>query len=84
MYISDAAGLAGNRANCGNSELLFFILVYLLLFYDSSCIGILAKKRYINSLLLQGGSLEDLNSLFKREKNDTALFFILVFLLLFY
>ncbi|MGI6778560.1 MAG: hypothetical protein ACOX7R_11300 [Acetivibrionales bacterium] len=28
-----------------NSELLFFILIYLLLFYDSSCIGILSRRR---------------------------------------
>lgn len=83
MYPGNTIGSGGNKTSCGNSELLFFILVYLLLFYDSSCIGILTKKRYINNLLAQG-NLEALNSLVPCEKNDTALFFILVFLLLFY
>ena len=84
MYMNNNSGFMANRTNCGNSELLFFILVYLLLFYDSSCIGILAKKRYIKNLLMQGGNLDSLNISGPCEKNDTALFFILVFLLLFY
>jgi len=52
-----------------NCELLFFILIYLLLFYDNRSIGILTKGRSkVNTC--KGGC--------------TSLFFILVFLLLFY
>lgn len=52
-----------------NCELLFFILDYLLLFYDNRSIGILTRgKSKVNTC--KGGS--------------TSLFFILVFLLLFY
>lgn len=52
-----------------NCELLFFILIYLLLFYDSSSIGILRKGR---------------RSKIPKSNDCTLLFFILVFLLLFY
>lgn len=49
--------------------LLFFILVFLLLFYDNSALGILSTgKRCINSC----------------SGNDSLLFFILVFLKLFW
>jgi len=54
--------------NRNNSEILFFILVFLLLFYDSRPIGILARR-------FQNGSCAG---------NSELLFFILVFLLLFY
>ncbi|MGE5613700.1 MAG: hypothetical protein ACM3XR_04780 [Bacillota bacterium] len=58
--------------SCGRTcdcTLLFFILVFLLLFYDNSAIGILATgKRGKNTC----------------RKNDDLLFFILVFLKLFY
>lgn len=58
--------LCGRTNNC---TLLFFILIFLLLFYDNSGLGILSTgKRGINSC----GS------------NDSLLFFILVFLKLFY
>ncbi len=52
-----------------NSELLFFILIYLLLFYDNRPL-----------LILRGYYDEALCC----EKNSSALFFILIFLLLFY
>lgn len=56
----------GNSGDCG---LLFFILVFLLLFYDNSSIGILSRgKRGINTC----------------NGDCTILFFILVFLELFY
>ncbi len=49
--------------------LLFFILVFLLLFYDNSAIGIIKSgKRDVNTC----------------RKDDSLLFFILVFLKLFY
>lgn len=49
--------------------LLFFILVFLLLFYDNSALGILSQgKRGLNTC----------------SHDDTLLFFILVFLKLFY
>lgn len=49
--------------------LLFFILVFLLLFYDDSAIGIIkCGKRSVNTC----------------KKDDSLLFFILVFLELFY
>jgi hypothetical protein len=55
-----------NSCDCG---LLFFILVFLLLFYDNSSIGILSSgKRGINTC----------------NGDCTILFFILVFLELFY
>jgi hypothetical protein len=53
----------------GDCTLLFFILVFLLLFYDNSAIGMFAYgKRGINTC----------------RGDDTLLFFILVFLKLFY
>ncbi|MCR4435389.1 MAG: hypothetical protein QHH06_08625 [Clostridiales bacterium] len=58
-----------SRDISNDSSLLFFILVYLLLFYDSSCIGI-----------LRTGVPRPV----PHEKDSTPLFFILVFLLLFY
>lgn len=60
--------MAGNTLYKDNNELLFFILVFLLLFYDPSCIGILSGK-----------PLDGI-----RPGDDSILFFILVFLLLFY
>ena len=61
-----------NIEHCGKSNdctLLFFILVFLLLFYDDSALGILSTGRHgINTC----------------GKNDTLLFFILVFLKLFW
>ena len=57
----------GGRTN--DCTLLFFILIFLLLFYDNSGLGILSTgKRSINSC----------------GRNDSLLFFILVFLKLFY
>ena len=61
-----------NSEHCGtknDSTLLFFILVFLLLFYDNSGLGILSTgKRSISTC----------------SHNDSLLFFILVFLKLFY
>lgn len=61
-----------NIEHCSGTNdctLLFFILVFLLLFYDNSALGFLSKgKRGINTC----------------GKNDSLLFFILVFLKLFY
>ena len=61
-----------NYEHCGRRNdctLLFFILVFLLLFYDNSALGIFKTgKQGINTC---GG-------------DDTLLFFILVFLKLFY
>lgn len=61
-----------NVEHCGgtsNCTLLFFILVFLLLFYDNSALGFLSTgKRGINTC----------------GHDDTLLFFILVFLKLFY
>ncbi|MDP4113700.1 MAG: hypothetical protein Q8924_16430 [Bacillota bacterium] len=52
-----------------NCTLLFFILVFLLLFYDNSALGFIKTgKRGINTCC----------------HDDTLLFFILVFLKLFY
>jgi hypothetical protein len=51
-----------------NAELLFFILVYLILFYDSSVL-----------LILRGINPKE----FGYKKDYNALFFILVFMLLF-
>ncbi len=49
--------------------LLFFILIFLLLFYDNSAVGILKHgKRSVNTC----------------GRDDSLLFFILVFLKLFY
>ncbi|NMA34994.1 MAG: hypothetical protein GX940_10695 [Clostridiaceae bacterium] len=56
----------GRNNDC---TLLFFILVFLLLFYDNSAIGILRRGKYnVNTC----------------SKDDSLLFFILVFLKLFY
>ena len=53
----------------GDCSLLFFILIFLLLFYDNSALGILSTgKRGINTC----------------GRDDSLLFFILVFLKLFY
>lgn len=53
----------------GDCSLLFFILIFLLLFYDNSGVGILSTgKRGVNTC----------------GRNDSILFFILVFLELFY
>jgi hypothetical protein len=52
-----------------DNGILFFILIYLLLFYDNSCIGILSRG-YRKPNTCRGGS--------------SSLFFILDFLLLFY
>lgn len=53
----------------GDCTLLFFILVFLLLFYDNSALGVLSTgKRSINTC----------------SRNDSLLFFILIFLKLFY
>lgn len=58
--------LSGGQNSC---TLLFFILVFLLLFYDNSAIGIFKNgKRGVNTC----------------NKDDSLLFFILVFLKLFY
>ena len=60
-----------NELCCRKNDctLLFFILIFLLLFYDNSGLGILSTgKRGINTC----------------SKNDSLLFFILVFLKLFY
>lgn len=61
-----------NSEHCGRTNdctLLFFILVFLLLFYDNSGLGVLSTgKRGINTC----------------SNNDSLLFFILVFLKLFY
>lgn len=61
-----------NVEYCGRGNdctVLFFILIFLLLFYDNSGIGILQTgKRGINTC----------------SKDDSLLFFILVFLKLFY
>lgn len=52
-----------------NCTLLFFILVFLLLFYDNSAIGMIATgRRGVNTC----------------RGDDSLLFFILVFLKLFY
>ncbi len=57
---------SGSHNDC---TLLFFILVFLLLFYDNSAIGIIKSgKRGVNTC----------------GKDDSLLFFILVFLKLFY
>jgi hypothetical protein len=57
---------SGSHNDC---TLLFFILVFLLLFYDNSAIGIIKNgKRGVNTC----------------NKDDSLLFFILVFLKLFY
>ena len=56
----------GKKNDC---TLLFFILIFLLLFYDNSALGILSTGRHgIN----------------KCGNNDSPLFFILVFLKLFW
>lgn len=56
----------GSRSDC---TILFFILIFLLLFYDNSAVGILKHgKRGVNTC----------------GKDDSLLFFILVFLKLFY
>lgn len=64
--------LMSNSEHCGKSNdctLLFFILIFLLLFYDNSAIGFLRNgKRCVNTC----------------SNNDSLLFFILVFLKLFY
>jgi len=60
------------KKNCGgDSGLLFFILVFLLLFYDSSSIGILSR-----------GWTPCTDK--PQSQGCTLLFFILVFLELFY
>ncbi|HHW30758.1 MAG TPA: hypothetical protein GXX20_03655 [Clostridiaceae bacterium] len=51
--------------------ILFFILVFLMLFYDTRPL-----------VLLRGGTLSDNIDLYRGD--DTILFFILVFLMLFY
>jgi hypothetical protein len=52
-----------------NCTLLFFILIFLLLFYDNSAIGILKRGKFgVNTC----------------SRDDSLLFFILVFLKLFY
>ena len=57
---------SGNTNDC---TLLFFILIFLLLFYDNSGIGILRNgQRFENTCC----------------RDDSLLFFILVFLKLFY
>jgi len=56
----------GRRHDC---TLLFFILVFLLLFYDNSAVGILKRGEFgVNTC----------------SRDDSLLFFILVFLKLFY
>lgn len=61
-----------NNEFCGRTcdcTLLFFILIFLLLFYDNSAVGIIRNgSRGKNTCC----------------KDDTLLFFILVFLKLFY
>lgn len=54
--------------NKGNSEMLFFIILFLLLFYDSSFIDKLRGKSVIK----------------ESKKDSSILFFIIIFLLLFY
>lgn len=61
-----------NIKSCGRTcdcTLLFFILVFLLLFYDNSAIGVLGTGRRGKNTCC---------------KNNDLLFFILVFLKLFY
>lgn len=63
--------MSNNEFNVRHNDcaLLFFILVFLLLFYDNSAIGIIKYgRRGINIC----------------GKDDSLLFFILVFLKLFY
>lgn len=61
-----------NIEHCSKTNdctLLFFILVFLLLFYDNSGLGFISRgRRGINTC----------------SKDDSLLFFILVFLKLFY
>ncbi len=58
-----------HNSNTNDCTLLFFILIFLLLFYDNSGIGILKNgKRCENTC----------------RRDDSLLFFILVFLKLFY
>lgn len=59
------------KETCGTGDctLLFFILVFLLLFYDNSAIGMFSRGgRGVNTC----------------GRDDSLLFFILVFLKLFY
>lgn len=61
-----------NIEHCGKGNdctLLFFILIFLLLFYDNSAIGIMRSGKRSNNTC---------------GDNDSLLFFILVFLKLFY
>jgi len=77
-YVNGTLYAYRRRVNMSNSEytgrqgdctLLFFILVFLLLFYDNSAIGILRRGKFgVNTC----------------SRNDSLLFFILVFLKLFY
>lgn len=60
-----------------NSDLLFFILIFLLLFYDNRPLRILRGK-------LTGCDCS-IDSFFnKAERDPKLLFFILIFLILFY
>lgn len=52
-----------------NDGILFFILLFLMLFYDNRSIGILGKKHKDN---------------FNNSNDCSLLFFILIFLILFY
>ena len=60
--------MAEVRYKSGNSELLFFILVFLLLFYDDSYLELRSKIYGYKAA----------------EHDSSILFFILIFLLLFY
>jgi hypothetical protein len=61
--------MSGRACGTSNCTLLFFILVFLLLFYDNSAIGVFTTgKRCVNTC----------------RGDDSLLFFILIFLKLFY
>jgi len=54
------------------SELLYFIIVYLLLFYD------------VRPLLILTGKFDQIDAICKIKPDSRSLYFILIFLILFY
>lgn len=66
--MSNIVNISEKSEDC---TILFFILVFLLLFYDSRPL-----------VILRGGTLSDNIDIYRGD--DSILFFILVFLMLFY
>jgi|GEM_PF-212867 len=78
-----------------NSELLYFILIYLLLFYDSRPLAILAGRNFNNSLnpyfcndecckCSCGCGYSSYNIAGNKVRDSKMLYFVLIFLILFY